>query len=136
MLEKSSNYEYYKVIDLIRACTNPKNSAEEANKIIWTSIGTQKNGSIGGIIPIWFVIQLLINASGDELPLPHESANWSVGEYVHWFNMHSDRDRLKFFASLMHSYKQSVISSGATEFVRYYPVITEILENNIWRHVP
>jgi len=81
-------------------------------------------------VPIWFLLHLLINASGDEILLPHESAGWTFLEYVEWFNKHSEIDRLKFFHNLIASYKQSVIAKGISQYVKYYPIISDILEQS------
>lgn len=80
------------------------------------------------IIPTWLVVHILINVSRGEILLPHDSVGWSREDYIKWFNEHSESDRFKFFQNLMTSYRQSVIARNATEFVKFYPLINEIID--------
>lgn len=86
---------------------------------------TYSNGQSS--VPSWLYVHLWINASGEDIFLPHESAGWTMSEYIEWFNTSSETERLKFFRNLMASYNQSVIEKGATEYVVYYPFISTFL---------
>jgi len=73
----------------------------------------------------------MISASGEKLWLPHQSVGWTIGEYVEWFNCHTEVDRFKFLSSLTNSYRQSVVAKGDVEFVALYPTIQELIEHNL-----
>lgn len=55
---------------------------------------------------------------------------WTVAEYVHWFNEHSDTERYQFLHNLLNSYKQSVIAQGITEFAHNFPLMIQIIESS------
>lgn len=85
----------------------------------------------GNAVPAWFAVHMLINTAGPEVPLPHDSASWSLTEFVDWFNAHATAERFKFYRNLMLSYQQSVIAQNATEYVRSYPAINDLIERNL-----
>jgi hypothetical protein len=82
-------------------------------------------------VPLWFAAQRMISDSPSELPSPHESAGWTVVEYVRWFNASSPTDHFQFLHNLLASYKQSLISSKVTNYVPHYPAISAIVQKAI-----
>uniref|UniRef100_A0A914GS03 Conserved oligomeric Golgi complex subunit 5 n=1 Tax=Globodera rostochiensis TaxID=31243 RepID=A0A914GS03_GLORO len=82
-------------------------------------------------IPQWFVAHLLICASGTELRLPHDSAGWTIPQYVHWFNTHTEADKWRFLRNLLDAYKHSVVAQGGTEFVRNFPILCQLVDANL-----
>lgn len=79
------------------------------------------------VLPFWFILQLLISLSEESLFSPHVSAGWTLQEYLKWFMDHGSTERINFLSSLMRSYTSSVISTGRTEYVAYYPLIMNVL---------
>uniref|UniRef100_A0A914MWT2 Conserved oligomeric Golgi complex subunit 5 n=1 Tax=Meloidogyne incognita TaxID=6306 RepID=A0A914MWT2_MELIC len=82
-------------------------------------------------VPQWFVAHELICASDSELKSPHESAGWTIVEYVNWFNKHSELERWQFLKGLLDVYKQSVVARGGTEFVKQFPILNLLINNNM-----
>uniref|UniRef100_A0A1I8C0C0 Conserved oligomeric Golgi complex subunit 5 n=1 Tax=Meloidogyne hapla TaxID=6305 RepID=A0A1I8C0C0_MELHA len=81
-------------------------------------------------VPQWFIAHMLICLSDSELKSPHESAGWTIVEYVNWFNKHSELERWRFLKGLLDVYKQSVVARGGTEFVKQFPILNQLINNN------
>lgn len=83
-------------------------------------------------IPDWLYVNLMINASGNDIHMPHLSAGWSPAQFIEWFDKNATKlDLWQFYNNLLHSYQQSVVSKNATEFVKYYPILMKIVQRNI-----
>uniref|UniRef100_A0A915M015 Conserved oligomeric Golgi complex subunit 5 n=1 Tax=Meloidogyne javanica TaxID=6303 RepID=A0A915M015_MELJA len=82
-------------------------------------------------VPQWFIAHELICVSDAELKSPHESAGWTIVEYVNWFNKHSELERWQFLKGLLDVYKQSVVARGGTEFVKQFPILNLLINNNV-----
>nr|CAD2135216.1 unnamed protein product [Meloidogyne enterolobii] len=56
---------------------------------------------------------------------------WTIVEYVNWFNKHSELERWQFLKGLLDVYKQSVVARGGTEFVKQFPILNLLINNNV-----
>lgn len=79
-------------------------------------------------IPAWLHIHFLICASPASLSLPHESADFSLQEYVQWFNEHSNVERYQFLQNLVYSFEQFESSVQASS---YLPGIKALLQKEL-----
>jgi len=78
--------------------------------------------------PTWLSVNLLIASSPVTMPSPHDSAGWSMSEFISWFMKHSDMERLTFLRGLLKGYSSSVIANNETEFVEFYPLMVQLLD--------
>lgn len=84
------------------------------------------------LIPDWLYLNLLINASGNNIHLPHDSVGWSLAEFTAWFDKNSAKNDLwQFYNNLLISYRESVVAKNATEYVKYYPTLAKIVSRNL-----
>ncbi|KAL3115817.1 hypothetical protein niasHT_007117 [Heterodera trifolii] len=86
---------------------------------------------LSSVVPQWFVAHLLICVCGTELRLPHDSAGWTIPQYVHWFNTHSEAEKWRFLRNLLDAYKHSVVARGGAEFVPNFPILCQIVDANL-----
>lgn len=85
--------------------------------------------SVGELIPYSMVLHLLFARAPPELKSPHQSANWTIAQYLAWLDQHpSEQERLQLLAGCLESYVTSVRRAGRTHYAPAYPVMMEALE--------
>uniref|UniRef100_A0A2P2I785 Conserved oligomeric Golgi complex subunit 5 n=1 Tax=Hirondellea gigas TaxID=1518452 RepID=A0A2P2I785_9CRUS len=91
--------------------------------------------SVGDLLPYSLILHLLFARAPPELRSPHQSANWSIGQYLSWLEQHpQESERLELIAGTLESYVTTVRRTGRTHYAPVYPVMVQALEEGMRRH--
>ena len=88
-----------------------------------------QTSSVGTLLPHSLILHMLFARAPRQLRSPHQSANWTVTQYLDWLELHpSESERLELIAGTLESYAASVGRAGDTHYSPLYPVMQDTLE--------
>ena len=88
-----------------------------------------KTSSLGDIIPHSLLLHFLFSRAPPDLKSPHESAGWTIAQYVKWWTEHPrEKDRRSIISGSLESYVCYVRRSGLSHYCDVYPIMQNVLE--------